>query len=73
MKCQQGFAVLDKAKHLELSRKGGLTSAASGKGHKYQAGSQLAKESGKKGAAVARANRAARADTIPVPPMFPTV
>lgn len=56
---KMGFAAMNKEVVKKIASKGGKARAEAGTGHQYQAGSALARESGRKGGAVSQARRAA--------------
>lgn len=57
-KQRRGFAVFDREKHREVSRRGGVAAQASGKAHRFD--SVEGKTAGRKGGLAAHPGRAAR-------------
>jgi len=53
----RGFATLTPEQRREISRKGGMSAHAQGKGHQWKAGSEEAREAGRKGGSATATKR----------------
>jgi general stress protein YciG len=54
---KRGFAAMDPAKQREIASKGGRAAQDKGVAHRYQPGSDLAREAGRKGGLASRGGR----------------